>query len=130
MLFFNNVVFSLKTAIDYLLSRCYFFIIYVRPFFGGFCFRNIIIDSLNIDNHWTSSVFKRIKHLLYKYYPRFAKAYKKRSKRLDIRQFIILLQNCVLNMKQVWCIGKLLKNVTVLQVRTSNNPLLLYIVKL
>ena len=44
--------------------------------------------SLNIDNHSKTLIFKKFKHSLYKYYPKFVKAYKDQSNsslnRLDI----------------------------------------------
>ena len=57
------------------------------------------MDSLNIDNRSRTLVFKKFKHLLCKYYPKFVKAYKKQPKRLDIRRFIVLLYDCVPDMK-------------------------------
>ena len=37
------------------------------------------MNSLNIDNRSKFSVFKKIKHLLYKYYHKFVKSYKSQS---------------------------------------------------
>ena len=42
------------------------------------------MDSLNIDNHSKNLVFKKIKRILYKHYPKFANACKKQPNRLDI----------------------------------------------
>ena len=43
----------------------------------------------NIDNGSKILAFQKFKRLLYKYYPKFVKAYKKQSNRLDIRQFLV-----------------------------------------
>ena len=37
------------------------------------------MNSLNIDNRSKFSVYKKIKHLLYKYYHKFVKSYKSQS---------------------------------------------------
>ena len=43
---------------------------------------------LNIENRSKTVTFKKFKHLSYKYYPKFVKAYKKQPTRLDIKHFI------------------------------------------
>ena len=70
-----------------------------------------MLYSLNIDNPSTFLAFKKDKRHLYRYYPNMVKGYKKQLKRLDIRQYLVLLSNFVRNMKHVWSINKLLKNV-------------------
>ena len=80
------------------------------------------MDFLNIDNYSETLAFKKFKHLLYKYYPKFVKTFKKNPNRFDIRQFLVLLYYCVPNMKLFWSIDRLLKNVYILQVGTGKNP--------
>ena len=80
------------------------------------------MNSLNTDNHSKTSAFKNVKHLLYKIYLKFVKVYKKQPNRLDIRKFLVLLYDCVPNMKDVWSINKPLKNANVLQIGTGQNP--------
>ena len=46
----------------------------------------------------------------------------KRLKYILIRQFLVLLYDCVSNMKNYYSIDSLLKNVNVLQVGTAKNP--------
>ena len=48
------------------------------------------MDSLNIDNCLKTLVFKRFKRLLYKYYPKFVKKFKKHTNKFDMRQFLVL----------------------------------------
>ena len=45
------------------------------------------MDSSNIDNHSKTLVFKKIKRLLDKYYPKFAETFKKHLNDSDIKQF-------------------------------------------
>ena len=42
------------------------------------------MDSLNIDNHSKTLPLKTFKHLLYKYYPKFVKTFKKHPNKFDI----------------------------------------------
>ena len=77
------------------------------------------MDSLNIDNRSKTLVFKKFKQLLYNYYPKFVKTFKKHHNKFDIRQFFVLLYDCVPSMKNYYSIDRLLKNV--LQVGTSKN---------
>ena len=81
-----------------------------------------MVDSLNIDNCSKTLAFEKLKRLLYKYYPKFVKAYRRQSNRLDIKQFLVLLYNCVLNRKRVWSTDKLLKNAKILKSGTGKNP--------
>ena len=46
------------------------------------------MDSSNIDNHSKTLVFKKIKRLLDKYYPKFAETFKKHPNDSDIKQFV------------------------------------------
>ena len=80
------------------------------------------MDSLNIDSYSITLAFKKFKCLPYKHYTKFVETFKKYSDKFDIRQFIIVLYDCVPNMKNYYSIDKLLKNVNVLQVRTDKNP--------
>ena len=82
-----------------------------------------MMDSLNIDNHSKTLAFKKIKHILYKHYPKFANAYKKQSNRLDIWQFLALLYDCVPNVKHVWSIDRLFKNANILKSGTGKKIL-------
>ena len=77
--------------------------------------------SLNIDNHSIALVFKKFKHLLYKYYPKFVKTFRKHPNKFDIRQVLVLLYDCVPNIKNYCSIDRLLKNVNILQVGTGKN---------
>lgn len=77
---------------------------------------------LNIDNSSKILAFKKCKCPIYKYYHKFAKAYKKYSKRLDIRQFLVVLYDCFPNMKHFLTIGRLLKNANILKSGTGKNP--------
>ena len=45
------------------------------------------MDSSNIDNHSKTLVFKKIKRLLDKYYPKFAETFKKHPNDSNIKQF-------------------------------------------
>ena len=47
------------------------------------------MDLLNIDNCSKTLVFKRIKHLLYKSYPKLVKTFKKHTNKFNIRQFLV-----------------------------------------
>ena len=47
---------------------------------------------------------------------------KKQHNRLDIRQFLVLLYDCLPNMKHVWNIERLVKNANVLESGTGKNP--------
>ena len=67
------------------------------------------MDSLNSVNHSKTLALKKFKHLLYKYYPKFVKTFKKHPNKFD----------CVPNMKNYWSIDR---NVNVLQVGTGKNP--------
>ena len=80
------------------------------------------MDSLDIDNRSKTLVFKKFKHLLYKYYHKFLKTFKKHPNKFVIRQFLVLLYHCVPNMKKYYSIDRLLKNVNILQVGTGRNP--------
>ena len=80
------------------------------------------MDSFNIDNRLKALALKRYKYLIYKYCPKFVKTFKKHPNKFDIRQFLVLLYNCVPNIKHYCSIDRLLKNVIVLQVGTSKNP--------
>ena len=44
------------------------------------------MDSLNTDNCSKTLVFKKFKCLVYKYYPKFVKTFKKHPNKFDIRQ--------------------------------------------
>ena len=74
----------------------------------------MIRDSLNIDNH--SKTFKNafsiniMLNLL------------ERPNKFDIRQFLVLLYDCVPNMKNYYRIDGLLKDVNVLEKGTRENP--------
>ena len=82
----------------------------------------MIMDSLNTDNRSKPLAFKRFKDFLYKYYPKFFKTFKKHPNKFDIRQFFVILYDCVPNTKYQWSIAKLLKrNFYVLLVGTSKN---------
>ena len=79
------------------------------------------MDSWNIFNYSKSLTFKKCKHLLCKYYPQFFKAYKKQPNRLETRQFLVLLYDCIPNMKHVWNIDRLLKNANILMSGAGKN---------
>ena len=74
------------------------------------------MDSLNFDNRPKTLVFKKFKCLLYKYYTKFVKTFKKDPNKFDIRQFLVLLYDCVPNMKNYYNIDRFLENVNVSQV--------------
>ena len=57
------------------------------------------MDSLNIDIQSKTLVFKKFKSFLYNYYPKFFRAFKKHPNKFNIRQFLVFLCDCVLNMK-------------------------------
>ena len=59
--------------------------------------------------------------LLYNYHPKFVKACKKQTKRLDIRQFLVPLQDWVSKMKHIWSNDRLLKNANSLKSRIGKN---------
>ena len=67
------------------------------------------MDSLNIDNHSKTLAFNKFKHLLYRYYPKFVKTFKKHPSKFDIRKFCVLFFYCVPNMKNYCSINRLLK---------------------
>ena len=90
-----------------------------------FVFPHIIIDTFNIGHRLKALAFRRYKYLIYKYCPKFVKMFKKHPNKIDIRQFLVLLYNCVPNIKHYCSIDRLLKNV-VLQVGTSKNPTTLF----
>ena len=46
----------------------------------------------------------------------------KNNLRLDVRQFFVVLYDCIPNIKHVWSIGRLLKNANVLMSRQGKNP--------
>ena len=81
------------------------------------------MDSLNIDDQSKTLVFKKVKRVLHKYYPKFVKIFKKHPNKFDIREFLVLLYDCVPNMKNYYGIDGLLKNVNVLHVGTVKNPI-------
>ena len=78
-----------------------------------------MINSSNFDTHL-------YKHILYKYCPRFVKAYKIQcycsSNKFDIDQFLVLLFDCVTNIKHLLSIDNRLKNPNILWVETGKNP--------
>ena len=80
------------------------------------------MDSLNIDDHSETLVFKNFKHLLCKYYPKFVLTFKKHLNKFDIRQFLVLLYDCIPNMKNYYSINKHLKNFNALKVGIGKNP--------
>ena len=43
------------------------------------------MNFLNIDNCSKTLAFKKFKHLLYKYYPKFVKTFKKHPNKFDTR---------------------------------------------
>ena len=54
---------------------------------------------VKFDNHSKAVAFKKFKCLLYKYYPKFLKTFKKHPNKVNIRQVLVLLYDCVPNMK-------------------------------
>ena len=83
------------------------------------------MDSLNIDQHSKALAFKKFKLLLYKYYPKFVKTFKKHPNKFDIRQLLLLLRDIFQNIKDYCSIERLLKNVNILQGGTGKNPTIL-----
>ena len=81
------------------------------------------MDLLNIDNCSKTLGFKKFKHLLHKYYPKFVKTFKKHPHKFDIRELLVLLYDCVPNMKNVLSIDRFLKNAYVLQLEIGKNPI-------
>ena len=79
------------------------------------------MGSRNIDNRSEPLVFKRFNRLLYKYYPKFVRAFKKHCNKFDIRQFLAVLYDRVPSMENFCSIDRRLKNVNVLQVETDKN---------
>ena len=67
------------------------------------------MDSLNTDNRSKTLVFKKAKRVLYKCYPKFVGAFKKHPHKFYIRQFVVLLYDCVPKMKNYRSTGRLLK---------------------
>ena len=59
------------------------------------------MDLLKIDNCSKTLAFKKFKHLIYKYYPKFVKTFKRHLNKFDMRQFVVLLYDCVPNMKRI-----------------------------
>ena len=55
------------------------------------------MNSLNIDNCSKTLVFKKFKRLLYKYYPKLVKTFKKHSNKFHIKLFLVFLYDCVPN---------------------------------
>ena len=80
-----------------------------------------MMDLVNFEECSKNLAFRKFKRLLYKYYCKFVKAYKKQPNRLDIRQSLVLLYDCVPSMKNIWIIYKLLKNANVLKSGTCKN---------
>ena len=80
------------------------------------------MDLLNTENRSKTFAFKKYQHPLYKYHPKFVKTFRKHPGKFSGRQFLVRLYDCVPNMKNVWSICRLLKNVKVLQVGTGKNP--------
>ena len=74
------------------------------------------MHSLNTDNR-----SKRIKRVLCKYYPKFIKTLKKHPNQFDTRKFLVLLYDCVPNIKR-YSTDRLVKNVNVLQEGTGKIP--------
>ena len=67
------------------------------------------MDSLNIDNRGKALTIKNFKCLLDKYYPKFVKRFKKHPNKFDIRQFLLLLYDCVPNIKIYYSTDRILK---------------------
>ena len=121
-------LYSHKTTIIIFIVTNHYLQKSLSPFLYAIC---LYFSNESIE-YWTpfktfEKVSEKFKYFLYKYYPRFVKAYKSRSNflfnRLDIRQFFVLLYDCAPNMKHVWNIGKLLKNANALQVGTGKNSI-------
>ena len=77
------------------------------------------MDSSIFDNHSKAKAFKKFKHPLYKYYPRFSKICKDSE---HFHQFLILLYNCLSNLSQFLSIDKLFNNSNVSQLGMGKNP--------
>ena len=75
------------------------------------------MESLNIDNRSKVLAFKKFKRLLNISYPKFVKMSKKHLNKFDIGQFLDFFY-----IKSYYSIGRVLKNVNVLQVATDKNP--------
>ena len=111
----NNIFFTLKIrpfCIKVLIIPIFyaiFFYLYKIFFLTFGVFLYMIMDSLNTYNRSKPLAFKRFKHLLYKYYPKFFKTFKKHPNNFDRRQFFVILYDCVPNIKYQWSIDKLLK---------------------
>ena len=69
----NNIAFTLKILV----------ISTFRAIFLLFVFSYLIMESLNIDNPSKTLVFKKFKHLLNKYYPKFVKTFKIHPNKFD-----------------------------------------------
>ena len=54
------------------------------------------MDLLIINKLSKALAFKKFKCLLYKFYPKFVKAFKKHPNKFDVRQFLVLLYDCVI----------------------------------
>ena len=68
------------------------------------------MDSLNTDNHSKTLAFNKFKHLLYRYYHKFVKTFKKHPNKFDIRKFFSgSFLYCVPNMNNYCSINRLLK---------------------
>ena len=67
-------------------------------------------------------VFTKFKLLIYKYYPKFVKMFKEHPDKFDVWQLLVLLYDCVTNIKNYYSIDRLLKNVNVLPVGRDKNP--------
>ena len=81
------------------------------------------MDSLNIDNYSKTLAFKKVKHLLYKCYPKLVKTFKIHRNKFNIRQFLLLLYDYVPNMKNYCSINSLLKNFNILKIGAGKNPI-------
>ena len=57
------------------------------------------MDSLHTDNQSKILAFKKFEHFLYKYYSKLVKTFKKHPNKFNIRQFFVLLYDCIPNMK-------------------------------
>ena len=67
------------------------------------------MDSLNTDNRSKTLFFKKVKRVLYKYYPKFVGAFKKRPNKFYIRQFVVFLYDCVPKTKNYRSTDRILK---------------------
>ena len=102
-----------------------FFQVYSIFFFLFFTFcvlLYLLLSSLNIENQSKTLVFKKYKRLLYKCYREFVKMFTKQPNKFDIRQFLVLLYDCVPSMKNYYSIGRLVKNLDVLEAGTVKTP--------